>query len=47
MGKRSHGSKSTVHFCDELSRLYGSENYEIAQAASYAVENWASRGFWD
>jgi len=30
LGKRSHGSKSTVFFCDELSRLYGSENYEIA-----------------
>jgi len=27
-------------------RLYGGENYEISQAASFAVENWAAAGFW-
>ncbi len=46
-GKRQHGTKSTLFFCDELSRLYGSENYLTSQAASYAVENWAAAGFWD
>lgn len=46
MGKRRHGTKSTLFFCDELERLYGSDDYEISQAASYAVENWAAAGFW-
>lgn len=47
VGKRRHGRPPTLHFCDELKRLYGSENYSISQAASYAVENWAAAGFWD
>ena len=47
MGKRRHGTPSTLYFCDELLRLYGSDNYQISQAASYAVENWAAAGFWD
>lgn len=47
MGRRSHGTKTTLFFCDELIRLYGSENYMISQSASYAVENWAAAGFWD
>jgi len=46
-GKRRHGTKSTLLFCDELARLYGSEDYLTSQAASYAVENWAAAGFWD
>lgn len=46
VGKRKHGTKATLFFCDELSRLYGCENYEVSQAASYAVENWANSGFW-
>lgn len=46
VGKRKHGTPATLHFCDELSRLYGSEDYAISQAASYAVENWAAAGFW-
>ncbi len=46
IGKRRHGTKSTLFFCDELARLYGHEDYPIAQAASYAVENWAASGFW-
>ena len=46
IGKRRHGTKSTVFFCDELYRLYGSDDYEVAQAASFAVENWAKAGFW-
>lgn len=46
IGKRRLGTKSTLFFCDELARLYGSEDYEISQAASYAIENWAAAGFW-
>jgi pyrroloquinoline quinone (PQQ) biosynthesis protein C len=47
VGKRRHGTRATLFFCDELRRLYGSEDYLISQAASYAVENWAAAGFWD
>lgn len=46
VGKRHHGTAPTLHFCDELARLYGSEDYLTSQAASYAVENWAAAGFW-
>lgn len=46
LGKRRHGRPSTLHFCDELSRLYGSEDGQIAEGASFAVENWAAAGFW-
>ncbi len=47
IGKRHHGSTSTLFYCDELARLYGSEDYMTSQASSYAVENWAAAGFWD
>jgi pyrroloquinoline quinone (PQQ) biosynthesis protein C len=47
LGKRRHGIHSTLLFCDELVRLYGSSDYLTSQAASYAVENWAAAGFWD
>ena len=46
LGKRKHGRPSTLHFCDELQRLYGSEDPQIAEGASFAVENWAAAGFW-
>jgi hypothetical protein len=46
IGKRHHGRPSTLHFCDELQRLYGSEDPQIAEGASFAVENWAAAGFW-
>jgi hypothetical protein len=46
IGHRRHGTGPTLHFCDELIRLYGGDNYEISQAASFAVENWAAAGFW-
>lgn len=46
MGKRRHGTKSTLHFCDELFRLYGSDDYNEAMGAAFAVENWAAAGFW-
>jgi len=47
LGRRCHGSPSTLFYCDELVRLYGHEEYLTSQAASYAVENWAAAGFWD
>ena len=46
VGKRKHGTVNTLHFCDELIRLYGSDDSQIAQGASFAVENWAAAGFW-
>ena len=46
IGKRSHGSPSTLFFCDELLRLYGSEDNVVGAGASFAVENWAAAGFW-
>jgi hypothetical protein len=46
IGKRKHGSPTTLHFCDELIRLYGSDDPHIAEGASFAVENWAAAGFW-
>jgi pyrroloquinoline quinone (PQQ) biosynthesis protein C len=46
IGKRKHGLPSTLHFCDELQRLYGNEDDQIAEGASFAVENWAAAGFW-
>jgi hypothetical protein len=46
MGKRRHGSPSTLFFCDELFQLYGSDDYNEALGAAFAVENWAAAGFW-
>jgi pyrroloquinoline quinone (PQQ) biosynthesis protein C len=46
IGQRKHGSAPTLHFCDELIRLYGSADAQIAEGASFAVENWAAAGFW-
>jgi hypothetical protein len=46
LGKRKHGRPSTLHFCDELHRLYGSDDGQVAEGASFAVENWAAAGFW-
>ena len=48
MGKRRHGRpcRRRLHFCDELQRLYGSEDGQISGGASFAVENWAAAGFW-
>src|SRR6185369_5815704 len=37
VGKRLHGSASTLHFCDELARLYGSDDAHVGLGASYAV----------
>jgi len=47
LGKRRFGTPATLEFCDELIELYGHEDYTVAAAASWAVENWAAAGFWD
>ena len=46
LGKPRHATPSTRHFCDELRRLYGSEDWCVAAGASVAIENWAAAGFW-
>ena len=46
MGKRRNGTAATLEFCDALHRLYGAEDPQIAEGASFAVENWAAAGFW-
>lgn len=46
LGRRRHGSPSTLFFCNELVRLYGSEDPIVAAGAGFAVENWAAAGFW-
>jgi hypothetical protein len=46
LGKRRHGTPPTLFFCDELLRIYGSEDASVAEGASYAVEHWAAAGFW-
>jgi hypothetical protein len=46
IGQRRHGRPATLHFCDELIRLYGNPDSQIAEGASFAVENWAAAGFW-
>lgn len=46
VGKPRHATAATRHFCDELLRIYGSEDPSTAEGASYAVEHWAAAGFW-
>jgi hypothetical protein len=46
LGKRKNGRPSTLYFCDELQRTYGSDDPQFAEGASFAVENWAAAGFW-
>jgi len=46
MGKRRNGTPSTLFFCDQLADIYGNEDPNIAEGASFAVENWAAAGFW-
>jgi hypothetical protein len=47
MGKRSHGSPATLHFCDKLYEIYGSDDLSASLGASFAIEHWANAGFWD
>ena len=46
IGKRRHGTPSTLAFCDALIEWYGSEDESTAAGASYAIEHWAAAGFW-
>lgn len=46
MGKRKFGTPSTLFFCDELIRVYGSDDPNVGSGASFAIENWAAAGFW-
>ncbi len=46
LGKRRHGTPPTLFFCDELLRVYGSDDPSVAEGASFAVEHWAAAGFW-
>jgi pyrroloquinoline quinone (PQQ) biosynthesis protein C len=46
LGKRKFGRTETLFFTDELARIYGNDDPDIAQGASFAVEHWAAAGFW-
>jgi hypothetical protein len=46
LGKRRFGSRETLFFTDELERIYGNDDPDIAEGASFAVEHWAAAGFW-
>ena len=47
LGKRRHGTAATLHFCDQLNEIYGSEDPNVSIGASFAIEHWANAGFWD
>lgn len=47
LGKRRHGTLATLHFCDALFDIYGSEDPSTSIGASFAIEHWANAGFWD
>ncbi|KAL1507638.1 hypothetical protein AB1Y20_007255 [Prymnesium parvum] len=47
LGKRRLGSEATLHFCDKLFEIYGSEDLSVSLGASFAIEHWANAGFWD
>jgi len=47
LGKRKHGSKHTIEFCDALYEIYGSDDPNVSLGASFAIEHWANAGFWD
>ena len=40
MGKRRHGTEATLHFCDKLYEIYGSEDLSVSLGASFAIEHW-------
>ena len=46
LGKPWVGSKSTLHYCNELERLIGSTDWVVGEGSSFAIENWAAAGFW-
>ena len=45
MGKRRHGTSATLHFCDKLYEIYGSDDLSVSLGASFAIEHWANAGF--
>jgi hypothetical protein len=46
LGKRRFGRDETLFFTDELARIYGNDDADVAEGASFAVEHWAAAGFW-
>lgn len=46
LGKRHHGTTTTLHFTDGLERIYGGIDFSRSAGASFAIENWAAAGFW-
>jgi hypothetical protein len=46
LGKRRFGRDETLFFTDELARIYGNDDPDVAEGASFAVEHWAAAGFW-
>ncbi len=46
IGKRCHGTSSTLAFCDALMSWYSADDESTAAGASYAIEHWAAAGFW-
>jgi hypothetical protein len=46
IGKREHGTPSTLAFCDALMQWYASADFSEATGASHAIEHWAAAGFW-
>ncbi len=46
LGKRSLGTRETLFFTDTLDELFSDEDPSISLGASFAIENWANRGFW-
>ncbi|MEJ2418226.1 MAG: hypothetical protein P8Y45_15130 [Exilibacterium sp.] len=47
LGRRIHGTPCTLFFCDELIRLFSSNDYAVSQAAFHAFITWAASGFWN
>ena len=39
LGKRRHGSEATLHFCDKLYEIYGSDDLSVSLGASFAIEH--------
>lgn len=47
LGKTHRGKPSTLFLCNELIRLYGSDDTLTSTAASFVMESCASAGFWN
>lgn len=47
LGRPCFGNPATLHFGNELVRLYGSSNEQEAMAANYAVEQTGLADFWE